>query len=178
MNTPNKLSISRACAIPAVVILMYIGGFGCTVAALIVFCAASFTDFLDGKIARKNGLVTSFGKFIDPVADKLLVLSTLIMFAAGNKLIAVAVAVVLARELAVDGLRMIAVGNGKVIAASKLGKIKTASQMGFIILLYGESLGLPLHTVNMVVLCWVVAITLLSGIDYFRKNGKCLMESK
>ena len=109
MNLPNKLSVARVLCIPAIL--------GC------------ITDFLDGKIARSRNLVTDFGKFIDPVADKLLVLTTLIMLIHLDKMDAWIVILILCRELAVDGLRMVAVGQGRVIAAGPLGKVKTVFQM-------------------------------------------------
>ena len=110
MNLPNILSISRAVCIPVIVVLLYTGDPACRIAAGIVFVVACLTDFLDGKIARKYNLVTDFGKFIDPVADKLLVLTTMIMLVHLRMMDAWIVIVILCRELAVDGLRMVAVG--------------------------------------------------------------------
>ena len=134
MNLPNKLSILRVCCIPLLVLLMYLTPAWCHWAALAVFLFASWTDYLDGHIARKQKIITDFGKFIDPVADKLLVLSTLIMLIYRGFMPAWAVVVILTRELCVDGLRLIAVTKGKVIAAGPLGKIKTVLQMFMIII--------------------------------------------
>lgn len=181
MNLPNKLSILRIVLIPVMVLLMYPQYDGYWYAAIAVFCLASFTDFLDGYIARKNHIVTDFGKFVDPVADKLLVLSALMMLCDRGLMVTWAVIVILARELCVDGLRMIAVGKGKVIAAGKLGKIKTVSQIVLIIWqmvwrtpVFTRGTGLP----GTLLTIWVVVITLWSGMDYFVKNGACLLDAK
>ncbi len=156
--------------IPAIVVLLYLPEDGCRIAAGILFILASVTDWLDGHIARKNNLVTDFGKFIDPVADKLLVLTTLIMLLHRRQMEAWIIIIILSRELAVDGLRMVAVGQGKVIAASWFGKIKTTCQMILII----ACILLNLHvfaTWYMIVMTIVtVLMTLFSAIDYFMKN--------
>ncbi len=143
-------------------------------AAAGVFMIASVTDYLDGHIARKNHLVTDFGKFIDPVADKLLVLSTLIMLIHTGQMPAWAPVIILARELCVDGLRMIAVTKGTVIAAGPLGKIKTVSQM--ILILYLLIFGTSFYgnLIAIVLTVWVVIITIFSGVDYFRQNCSIL----
>lgn len=171
MNLPNKLSIIRVLCIPILVILMLLTFPWCRYAAAGVFLAASLTDYLDGHIARKNHLVTDFGKFIDPVADKLLVLSTLIMLIHTGQMAAWVPVIILARELCVDGLRMIAVTKGKVIAAGPLGKIKTCSQM--ILILYLLIFGTSVYgnLIADILTAWVVLITILSGVDYFRKNS-------
>ena len=137
-----------------------------------MFILASITDFLDGYIARKYKLITDFGKFIDPVADKLLVLTTLIMMLHRGLMEAWIIVIVLARELAVDGLRMVAVNQGKVIAASKLGKIKTTCQM--LLIIVSILLNIPVFsTWYMIVMSSiVVALTLLSAVDYFVRNRK------
>lgn len=181
MNLPNKLSILRMALIPVMVLLMVLPYDGCWYGAIAVFCAASFTDFLDGYLARKNHMVTDFGKFVDPVADKLLVLSALMMLCDRGLMATWAVIVVLARELCVDGLRMIAVGKGKVIAAGKLGKIKTVSQI--VLILWQMALRYPVFGLGQslpgsILTLWVVVITLWSGMDYFVKNGACLLDEK
>ena len=185
MNLPNKLSVLRIALVPVVVLLLYLPGDLCRWLAVAVFMAAAFTDYLDGHIARKNGLVTDFGKFIDPVADKLLGLCTLIMLCHEGLMASWAVCVILARELCVDGLRMIAVGKGKVIAASWWGKVKTVSQLGLILwqLVLRHPLTLrpaadPLGFVAALGTAWAVIITIVSGADYFKKNGSVLLESK
>ncbi len=178
MNLPNKLSITRMALIPAMVALMYPNNLICNLLAAAVFGVAAFTDYLDGHIARKEGIVTDFGKFIDPVADKLLNLSAMIMLIHVGLMPAWMVIVILARELCVDGLRMVAVGNGKVIAAGKLGKIKTVSQIVLVLWLMLSRLPVSGNVISLVLALWVVAITLWSGVEYFVKNGSCLMNSK
>ncbi len=170
MNLPNKLSILRVCCIPVIVGLLYGSAPWCRWTALAVFCLASFTDYLDGYLARKHHLITDFGKFIDPVADKLLVLSTMIMLIHRGLLPAWLVVLIISRELSVDGLRMIAVTKGKVIAAGMAGKIKTVSQMILIIFLLAFDLPAFTHWVSAVLAVWVAVITLYSGVEYFRKN--------
>ncbi|MBQ7864863.1 MAG: CDP-diacylglycerol--glycerol-3-phosphate 3-phosphatidyltransferase [Clostridia bacterium] len=178
MNLPNKLSITRMALIPVMVALMYPNNLICNLLAAAVFGAAAFTDYLDGHIARKEGIVTDFGKFIDPVADKLLNLSAMIMLIHLGLMPAWMVIVILARELCVDGLRMVAVGNGKVIAAGKLGKIKTVSQIVLVLWLMLFRLPVSGNVISLVLALWVVGITLWSGVEYFVKNGSCLMNSK
>ena len=138
--------------------------------AAAVFALACLTDFLDGHLARKNNWVTDFGKFIDPVADKLLVLSALVMLVWMRLVPAWMLIVILARELSVDGLRLIAMTKGQVIAAGPLGKIKTFSQM--LVILGLLILRLPLFSTWYGILAgiWITGITLYSGVDYFRRN--------
>ena len=170
MNLPNKLSIARALCIPAIVILLYQHDRTCQIIAGALFILASITDFLDGKIARKYNLVTDFGKFIDPVADKLLVLTTLLMLIEGGLTEAWVVIVILCRELAVDGLRMVAVSKGKVIAAGWLGKIKTTCQMILISVLLLLNMGSFSSWYMIALTAATVAMTLVSGVDYFVRN--------
>ena len=178
MNLPNKLSVTRALLIPVMVVLMYFDHRACAIAAAAVFGAAAYTDYLDGHIARKRGIVTDFGKFIDPVADKLLNLSAMIMLTRSGLLPHWMVIVILARELCVDGLRMVAVGQGRVIAAGMLGKIKTTSQI--ILILWLLLTGLPVNEniLSGLIAVWVVGITLWSGVDYFVKNRDCVKNVK
>ena len=178
MNLPNKLSLARMAMIPVMVALMYPNIPVCNLLSAAVFGAAAFTDYLDGHIARKQGIVTDFGKFIDPVADKLLNLSAMIMLIHLGLLPAWMVIVILARELCVDGLRMVAVGNGQVIAAGQLGKIKTVSQIVLILWLMLTRLSVAGSVISLLLALWVVAITLWSGVDYFVKNGQCLKNAK
>ena len=170
MNLPNKLSIARALCIPVIVVLLYLNDEGCRIAAAVLFILAALTDLLDGKIARKYNLVTDFGKFIDPVADKLLVLTTLVMLVRGGLMEAWVTVVILCRELAVDGLRMVAVGQGKVIAAGPLGKWKTTFQMVTIvcILLLNKACFATWYTGILTGIS--VALTLISAVDYFARN--------
>ena len=166
MNLANKLTMLRVVMIPAFVIVLYADFEGCRYGALALFAIASFTDFLDGYIARSRNLVTDFGKFMDPLADKVLVMTAMLMFVSWGQMPAWVLAVVLARELAVSGLRMIAATEGKVIAAAWSGKVKTASTMVCIILML-----LPIPPVLNTV-CWgiILVTTVYSGVEYFTKN--------
>ena len=174
MNLPNKLSIARAVCIPVIVILLYLEDPACRIAASILFILACLTDFLDGRIARKRNLVTDFGKFIDPVADKLLVLTTLIMLVHRGMMPAWVVIVVLCRELSVDGLRMVAVTQGKVIAAGPLGKWKTACQMVLISIMLILDLSFSTSWPVMVLTGIMVLLTVISAVDYFVRNRSVL----
>ena len=177
MNWPNRLSLIRIALVPFVVLMMYVNLPFSYLIALLLFIVASFTDFLDGQIARRQNLVTNFGKFIDPVADKLLVLSTMIGLCGQGIIPAWACIVVLFRELAVDGLRLVAVQQGQVIAAGKLGKIKTCSQMLTLVLHLMTAAGLLPQTVWPEITLWLaVVMTLISGVDYFWKNRRVLGE--
>ena len=180
MNLPNKLSLARICSVPVITLLLSLKDavWACYV-ALFVFIAAAITDFVDGHIARKYNLVTNFGKFIDPVADKLLVLSTMVMLSWHGLLPAWIVVAVLFRELAVDGLRLVAVEQGKVIAAGKLGKIKTTVQMIMIIshLVYLAKFPLLHHLAYWLMIPAQIAVlvmTIWSGVDYFIRNKEVL----
>ena len=177
MNLPNKLTLLRVVLIPVFVVLLLLeGGQNHTlrIAALIVFCIASFTDFLDGQIARRNNLVTNFGKFMDPLADKLLVCSALICMIELGQLPSWYVITVIAREFIISGFRLVAADNGIVIAASWWGKFKTTFQMFTVILLI---LNIPaLHTVTMIIAGIAFVLTLVSLLDYIAKNYKVITE--
>ena len=180
MNLPNKLTLLRICLIPVFVILMLSQVSNFFLISCIIFINASITDFLDGKIARKYNLVTDFGKFMDPLADKLLVLSALICMIEYDLVAGWMVIIIVARELTVSILRAIAADNGKVIAASGGGKIKTTSQMIAIILLliganYSNSQIVFVGTIAMYI---ATIFTLYSGIDYLYKNRELFMNSK
>ena len=170
MNLPNKLSITRVLCIPVIVTLLHFSEPGCRLAAGILFVLASLTDLLDGHIARKRNLITDFGKFIDPVADKLLVLTTLIMLIRCGLMEAWVVILILCRELAVDGLRMVAVGQGKVIAAGPLGKWKTTFQMVTIVVIIFLNTGCFAAWYTAALTCISVALTVVSAVDYFVRN--------
>ena len=174
MNTPNKLSMLRIILVPVMVALLYPQTQLCNWLATGVFCLAAFTDFLDGHLARKKGLVTDFGKFMDPLADKLLVLSAFIMLIQHGLMLAWMTVLILARELAVDGLRLVASGRGKVIAAGKLGKLKTVSQIILVIWLMVFRKPVMSHWLGILLTAWVALITLWSGVDYFRRNADLL----
>ena len=174
MNLPNKITISRICLIP-LVIFFFMADFipyGKLVAALI-FGIAAITDNIDGRIARKRGLVTDLGKFLDPIADKILVMSAFVMLAAQNRMEAWAVVVILAREFIVSGFRLVAAEGGVVIAASTIAKYKTASQM-FAVLLTIVLVPGPYEIIARIVLYVSVFLTALSGADYIWKNRKFL----
>ena len=170
MNLPNKLSIARVLSIPVIAVLLYQDSDACRIAAGFLFILASLTDLLDGHIARKYNLITDFGKFIDPVADKLLVLTTLILLIRCGLMEAWVVILILCRELMVDGLRMVAVGQGKVIAAGPLGKWKTTFQMITIVVLifFNQPCFSVWYTFALTVIS--VALTVVSAVDYFVKN--------
>lgn len=170
MTAASKVTLTRIFLIPVYMVLMYVSGgvagpwmWG----ALGVFILASVTDFVDGYIARHCNQVSDFGKFLDPLADKLLVISVMLVFVDTGLFPAWVAIVVIARELAVQGLRLVAVEGGKVIAAAWSGKIKTASTMVCFVLLM---LPVPDWCVTA---CWVVVLvtTVYSGIEYFVKNA-------
>lgn len=177
MNLPNKLTILRVILIPFFVVFMLfdITGAADKWIALVIFCVASLTDMLDGKIARKYNLVTNFGKFIDPLADKLLVCTALICLTSMNRLNVIVVLVIIAREFIISGFRLVASDNGIVIAASYWGKFKTVSQMALIIVLIMD-LGGVWNVVG-TVLTWVaLLLTVVSLIDYIAKNKQVLTQ--
>ena len=176
MNLPNKLSVARVLCIPAIVTLLHFPEPACRIAAAVLFIIGCLTDFLDGRIARKRNLVTDFGKFIDPVADKLLVLTTLIMLIHLGLMPAWFVIVILCRELAVDGLRMVAVTKGQVIAAGPLGKWKTACQMVLISAMLILNVSLAQSWPLAVLAGIVILLTIVSGVDYFVRNKSVLAE--
>ncbi len=176
MNLPNKLTILRVLLIPFFVFFMLADSFGRTgrLVALALFCIASFTDFLDGHIARKHNLVTNFGKFMDPLADKLLVCSALICFVEMEELAAWIVIIIMAREFIISGFRLVASDNGVVIAANMWGKFKTVSQMIMIILIILDVEELEMVTDIFIYLA--LALTVISLEEYIRKNLHVLKE--
>ena len=178
MNLPNKLTILRVLMIPFFVFFMLTDflGYAGRIVALVLFCAASFTDFLDGFIARKYHLVTNFGKFMDPLADKLLVCSALICFVENGELAAWIVIIIIAREFIISGFRLVAADNGVVIAANYWGKLKTVSQMVMIILLILDLESLWMVTQTFV---WLALIlTVISLEEYIRQTIKVLKEGE
>ena len=169
MNLPNKLTMFRVILIPVFIIVLMAGVFREPLNRYIgvaVFCIASFTDYLDGNIARKYNLVTNFGKFMDPLADKLLVSSALICMIELGMLPAWIVIIIISREFIITGFRLIAVENGVVIAASWWGKIKTVMQMAMIIVVM---LGIN-DLIGMVLIALATIFTVISGVDYIVKN--------
>lgn len=167
LTTASKITVVRVLLIPVVLILMYLDFPGHMYWALGVFIVASLSDFVDGYIARHYNQVSNFGKFMDPLADKLLVISVMLVFVDFGLMPAWAAIIVVARELCVTGLRLIAVEGGKVIAAAWSGKIKTACTMiGFCLMM------LPIPE-WLVTACWIVVVltTVYSGVEYFIKNA-------
>lgn len=178
MNLPNKLTILRTAMIPFFLFFLYTDFWGTAnlVIAAVIFIAASLTDMLDGKIARKHGLVTNFGKFMDPLADKLLVCSALIALVDINKIDAWIVIIIIARDFIINGFRLVASESGVVIAASYWGKFKTTFQMIMIIFLV---LDLPLpymNILNTILIYIALVLTVISLIDYIVKNYRVFLE--
>lgn len=174
MTTATKFTLARVAMIPVYLVTMYLSHGEANVwmyASLGIFILASLTDTLDGYIARHYNQVTDFGKFLDPLADKLLTLAAMCMFCQWNVFPAWALMVVLTREFAVSGLRMVASGKGNVIAAGWSGKIKTASTMVGLCVMMAVP-GIPV--LNWIVIVVIVATTLYSGVEYFVQNWKCL----
>ena len=174
MTTASKITLVRVAFIPIFMILMYLAGGQPNVwmwAGLGIFIFASVTDWVDGYIARKYNQVTDFGKFLDPLADKLLTIAAMCMFCEWGAMPAWALMIVLTREFAVTGLRLVAVGNGTVIAAGWSGKVKTASTMvGLCVWMAFPTIG----WLGWVVTGVIVATTVYSGVEYFVQNWKCL----
>lgn len=177
MNLPNKLTIFRVILIPFFIIflLIPITSYDKWI-ALAIFIVASFTDLLDGKIARKYNLVTNFGKFMDPLADKLLVCSALICLIELNKIPSWMVIIIIAREFIISGFRLVAADNGVVIAASYWGKFKTTFQMIAVCLLIADLE--MLNVITQIILWIAVVLTVVSLIDYLIKNKNVMKESK
>ena len=191
MNLPNKLTLLRVFLVPVFMVFAALGGYGTAennalmnLLACFVFAVASFTDFLDGSIARKRGLVTDFGKFADPLADKMLTTAALLYMMADGVCHPVVLAIILFREFAVAGVRCLAAADGTVIAANIWGKVKTVLQMVTIILYYAAAALAPADAIGLVqlgtqVLCLLVAAaTLLSGVIYLWQNRACFMQAK
>ena len=166
MNTANKLTMLRILLIPVFLVVLYMDFAASRYVALGIFILASPTDFVDGHIARSRGLITDFGKFMDPLADKMLVMAAMLWFVEVGRMPAWALLIVVVRESAVSGLRPIAVDNGRVIAAAWSGKIKTASTMVGICVMFL----FPHPVVDTVVMAVIVLTTLYSGAEYFIKN--------
>ena len=183
MNLPNKLSMLRICMIPFFVVFALMPALWAQMVALALFIAASVTDLLDGKIARKRGLVTNFGKFIDPIADKLLVMSALVVLTGQGRMPSWVCIVMLAREFAISGFRLVAADAGKVIAAGWLGKVKTVTQMSAVIGLFffvplegAPILGQPGMILAQIAMYLATFMTLWSGVDYIVRNFDCIRD--
>lgn len=199
MNLPNKITIARILLVPIMMLMPYIGitaktSFGLPIVniiILIIFLVASFTDYLDGHIARRRNIVTNFGKFLDPIADKLLVLAALVMLVETGIIPGWIPIIIAAREFMVSAIRMLVATEGKVIAASKLGKIKTVTQMVAISLAFLDTnyfmsfvcggltgFALILNILMSVAMILAVIATIWSGVDYFMKSKDVVLQSK
>ena len=198
MNLPNKLTLGRLILIPFFILAFYLNFKGHYLVSLAIFGVAAFTDFLDGYIARKHNLVTDLGKFLDPIADKVLVLVALTIMIADPKITnlflqfgswgflfgGIGVSIIVAREMAVSSLRMIAAKNGKVLAADKSGKIKTffTDVTIVVMLLAGDFLvwipkfGRIIDMVGLVLFGVSVLLTVISGVSYLVKNKEVFAE--
>ena len=180
MNLPNKLTLFRVILIPffIAVLLTNCLGDASKWTALAIFIVASLTDLLDGKIARKYNLVTNFGKFMDPLADKMLVCSAMICLVDMGKLASWIVIIIVAREFIISGFRLIAADNGVVIAASYWGKFKTTFQMIMVILLIADIQIYWVQILTIIVTYVAVILTVISLIDYIVKNKNVLKDTK
>ncbi|MBR4808440.1 MAG: CDP-diacylglycerol--glycerol-3-phosphate 3-phosphatidyltransferase [Lachnospiraceae bacterium] len=178
MNLPNKLTILRVLLIPVFVVLLLADFWGkyFDYIALAVFIIASLTDMLDGMIARKYNLITNFGKFMDPLADKLLVCSAMICLLDLGRIPAWVVIVIIAREFIISGFRLVASDKGVVIAAGYIGKVKTVFQMIMIMLMIIDFTEGAMYMVTQVVMYIAVALTIISLVDYIGRNYKVLKE--
>ncbi len=176
MTTASKITLARVFLIPAYMVTMYLSGGEAGLwmyLSLAIFIVASLTDFIDGYIARNYNQVTDFGKFLDPLADKLLTIAAMAMFCEWGSFPAWALMIVLTREFAVSGLRMVAGPKGKVIAAGKSGKVKTASTMvGLCVMMAFPHV----EWIGLTVMIMIVATTLYSGVEYFIQNWNCLWD--
>ena len=183
MNLPNKLTLLRVCMIPFFVVLARMSPFWAQCAAVGVYALACVTDALDGRIARSRNLITNFGKFMDPIADKLLVMSALIVLTAQGRMPDWVCILMLAREFLVSGFRLVAVENGVVIAAGPLGKLKTVFQMistiALMLLVPVDGfalLGQPGVVIANVLMYIALALTVVSGADYIIRNKDCIKD--
>lgn len=192
MNLPNKLTLFRIILIPVFIILflmgldntenvLNIGLYNINVYRLwsaIVFAIASLTDMLDGKIARKYNLITNFGKLMDPLADKMLVISALICLTINNEVGHIMVLIVVLREIAVSSIRLVALENGKVVAASKWGKYKTATQMIAVVMYLFKVCNINFYicVLNDILFYISMVLVVVSFIDYAYKNREAILQ--
>lgn len=185
MNLPNKITVFRVILIPIFVVLLMVESIPFNnFLALAVFSIACFTDFLDGYLARKYKLVTNFGKFMDPLADKVLVCTAMILLIELGKVSAIVVAIIMAREFIISGFRLIASDNGVVIAASYIGKFKTVAQMFMCIFMlftanpeYDNAFFRFIDTLGVIFMWLALVLTVVSLIDYVYKNRQVLKDN-
>ncbi len=177
MNLPTKITFIRICMVPVFVIFLLIDNTACRYISAIIFIVAALTDSLDGYLARSRNLVSNLGKFLDPLADKILVCAALICLVAINLVPAWVLIIIVFREFAVTGLRTLVVADGLVVAASRLGKIKTVSQMLAVIFLILANLPWC-YAIGTVLLYVALFFTVYSGVDYFLKCKSVLFNSK
>lgn len=179
MNLANKLTILRVILVPIFIVFMTIDALWAKIAGLLIFIIASLTDMLDGQIARKRNMITTFGKFADPLADKMLTTAAFLVFMQQDIIGAWPVFIILVREFAVSGIRLAAAAEGEVIAASFWGKFKTVTQMlsivvGIILMCIPQ---IPLNITALIIqiLVWIcVVFTVISGVEYVVKNWKLM----
>ncbi|MDR2604305.1 MAG: CDP-diacylglycerol--glycerol-3-phosphate 3-phosphatidyltransferase [Desulfovibrio sp.] len=170
LNLPTRLTVSRIAIVPVIVVLLMFPGRWTCFAATLLFAAAGFTDLLDGKLARKTNQITSLGKFLDPLADKILVSSALIMLVQNAWVPGWIAVLIISRDILVTGLRAVAAQEGVVIAADRHGKFKTVLQIVAVavLLLHYDLAGIPVHDLGMLILYFSLALTVFSGYNYFR----------
>lgn len=171
MNLANKITLFRVFMIPVYVILMMLTGIQNNyMISGAVFIIASISDFVDGQIARRCNMVTDFGKFVDPLADKLLVMAAMLCFVEINFIPSWVVIVILAREFIVTGLRVLAASAGVVIAADKIGKLKTTTQMIALVLMHFSALSSVIFNISLVLMYIALILTVVSGVNYLYLN--------
>lgn len=181
MTTANKITLLRIALIPIFFIVFMMGKAWSDIAGLIIFAVASLTDGIDGHIARKYNQITDFGKFLDPLADKLLVTTAMICFVAMGRMEAWMATVIVAREFIVTGLRSVAAAKGVIIAAIMTGKVKTCTQIAASIccfVFYGENYILMGKSIAWIAMLIATLVTVYSGIEYLYKNRAVILESK
>jgi len=178
-NLANNLTLARIAAVPILVVLLYFPGRGVCLVAMLFFIAASVTDIIDGMVARRRNLVTTLGKFLDPLADKLLITSLLVMLTRLGWVEAWVAVIIIGREISVTGLRAVAADHGVIIAADKFGKLKTILQMLALcpLVLHYPWYGLDPNPLGNVLLYLALVLTLVSGVNYFYGFGKKVMWS-
>jgi len=177
LSLPNGITIIRILAIPLILVLLFYIGRGYQLLTALLFLGAAVTDTIDGYIARRRGMVTTLGKFLDPLADKLLIVTALIALITAREIPVWMVIVIVGREIAITGLRGIAVSQGIIISASTLGKYKTVFEMASIscLILNGSYFSINFRSIGLALLWVALGIAVISGIDYFKKFLKTII---